>query len=65
MELPKYSQFLSLFRGSVGITLIGILLAALLGETGIWLAPVVSEGVSAAITLRLFARGKAKAGLVC
>ena len=65
MELPKYSQFLSLFRGSVGITLIGILLAALLGETGIWLAPAVSEGVSAAITLRLFARGKAKAGLVC
>ena len=38
-------QFLSLFRGLVGVVAFGIVLSRLWGEIGIWLAPVASEGV--------------------
>ena len=42
-EQPRASFLLSLFRGGVGIAVLVLLLAWLLGITGIWLAFPVTE----------------------
>ena len=54
IEKPVFSQALSLYRGLLGILLSGILLASLFGDTGIWVAPAATEGVTVLAALLFF-----------
>lgn len=58
IQRPQYSQFLSLFRGLIGVVAFGIVLSRLWGEIGIWLAPVASEGVAFLIALWMLSSEK-------
>jgi Na+-driven multidrug efflux pump len=51
---PKYATIISLSRGLVIITLSLFIMTSLFGETGIWLATAVSEGISIIISLLIF-----------
>lgn len=56
IERPKCSQSLSIFRGLIGVAAIGIIMAVLFGETGVWLAPVVSESITFLIAVWMLVR---------
>lgn len=51
---PKYATIISISRGLVIITLALFIMTSVFGETGIWLATAVSEGISIIISLSIF-----------
>lgn len=56
IERPRWSQTLSVFRGILGIGLLGVLLSALFGETGTWISPAVTEAITIAAAFVFFRR---------
>ncbi|KAJ49079.1 Na+ driven multidrug efflux pump, partial [Clostridium tetanomorphum DSM 665] len=51
---PKYATIISISRGLVIITLVLFIMTAAFGENGIWLATVVSEGISVIASIFIF-----------
>lgn len=63
LEMPKPAMIISVCRGLVFVILALIVMAALFGEAGIWLAMAVSETMSLVIAVLLFNRRSRKAAV--
>ncbi|WP_125153479.1 MATE family efflux transporter [Clostridium rectalis] len=51
---PKYATIISIGRGFFIITLTLFIMTSVIGETGIWLATAVSEGISVIVSVYIF-----------
>ena len=61
VDRPVEATITSLSRGVVAIVACSLVLSALLGMQGVWMAFPVSEGITAGITLYLLRRRTGKA----
>ncbi|GCD10509.1 MATE family efflux transporter [Clostridium tagluense] len=55
---PKYATIISISRGLVAISISLFLMTLILGETGIWLATAISEGVTLILSLFILIKNK-------
>ena len=61
VDRPVEASITSVSRGMVAIVACSLVLSALLGMQGVWMAFPVSEGITAGITLYLLRRKKQEA----